>query len=377
MQALAFSPDGQRLVSGAWDQSIRYWQLPSGDGLRTWQGYTNEVTALALSPDGRTLISATTDATLARWQLPTGQLTAIQEHSAGNALALAFHPNGQTLAAGGEQALGLWTLAADQLTLRQSLRGHTAAISAVAFHPAGALLVSGSRDCTLHLWDYATGGLRQVLTAHRRTVEAVAFSPDGQCLVSGDDGGQLFCWQLAAKAEDAWKPTLLGEIPGGISALAFSPDGALLAGAGPDHTIFLWRMADAALLATIPMPVYSTVYALVFNPQPDSHRLELFSGSGNGALACWLIDPQTGAAELGYLRQEHQRSVRALCITPDGATILSGSADETIKFWQLDSGVCWATLALAQPYQEMNITGATGLTPAQQTALQALGACNK
>jgi WD40 repeat protein/DNA-binding SARP family transcriptional activator len=377
VQALAFSPDGQRLVSGAWDQSIRYWQLPSGDGLRTWQGYTNEVTALALSPDGRILISATTDATLAHWQLPTGQLTAIQEHSVGSALALAFHPNGQTLAAGGEQALYLWTLAADQLTLRQSLRGHTAAISAVAFHPAGALLVSGSRDGALHLWDYATGGLCQVLTAHRRMVETVAFSPDGRWLVSGDDGGQLFGWQPTAEAEGAWEPTLLGEIPGGISTLAFSPDGALLAGAGPDHTIFLWRMTPAELLATIPLPVYSTVYALAFNPQPSSDGLELISGSGNGALACWAIDPQTGAAQLRYLRQEHHRSVRALCITPDGETIISGSADETIKFWQLDIGVSLATLALAQPYQEMNITGATGLTPAQQTALQALGACNK
>jgi WD40 repeat protein len=77
------------------------------------------------------------------------------------------------------------------------------------------------------------------------------------------------------------------------------------------------------------------------------------------------------------LRQEHQRSVRALLFTPDGATIISGSADETIKFWAVESGVCVATLALAQPYQGMNITGATGLTPAQRAALKALGASDQ
>ncbi|MCE7985516.1 MAG: hypothetical protein DYG89_30445 [Caldilinea sp. CFX5] len=377
VQALAFSPDGQRLVSGAWDQSLRYWQLPTGDSLRTWQGYTNEVTALALSPGGGTLISAATDATLARWDVATRQVGAIQATATGAALALAFHPAGQSLAVGGAQGLRLWTLAADQLALRQSLRGQCDAIVALAFHPTGTLLAGASRDGAICLWDEATGGLRQLLQGHRRTVAALAFSPDGRHLVSGDDAGQLLSWQPTPDNEHPWMPTPLGEIPGGITTLAFSPAGALLAGAGPDHTIFLWRMADATLLATIALPVYSTVYALAFNPQPTGDRLLLFSGSGNGALGCWAIEPQTGAAQLCYLQQEHQRSVRALLFTPDGATIISGSADETIKFWAVASGVCVATLALAQPYQGMNITGATGLTPAQRSALKALGASDE
>ena len=372
VQALAFTPDGQRLVSGGWDQRIRYWHLPTGDSLRTWQGYTNEVTALALSPDGHTLISATTDETLTCWDVASRQVVASQATATG--VALAFHPNGQSLAVGGDQGLRLWTFSAGQLALRQSLRSQRDAIVALAFHPTGTLLAGASRDGAICLWDEATGGLRQVLQGHRRTVAAIAFSPDGRCLVSGDDAGQLLSWQPAPDNEHQWMPTPLGEIPGGITTLAFSPAGALLAGAGPDHTIFLWRMADATLLATIAMPVYSTVYALAFNPKPTGDRLELISGSGNGAIACWAIEPSTGAAELRYLRQEHQRSVRALLFTPDGATLISGSADETIKLWDSRTGDCLATLPLEQPYQGMTITGATGLTPAQQRALIALGA---
>ena len=372
VQALAFTPDGQRLVSGGWDQRIRYWHLPTGDSLRTWQGYTNEVTALALSPDGHTLISATTDETLTCWDVASRQVVASQATATG--VALAFHPNGQSLAVGGDQGLRLWTFSAGQLALRQSLRSQRDAIVALAFHPTGTLLAGASRDGAICLWDEATGGLRQVLQGHRRTVAAIAFSPDGRCLVSGDDAGQLLSWQPAPDNEHQWMPTPLGEIPGGITTLAFSPAGALLAGAGPDHTIFLWRMADATLLATIAMPVYSTVYALGFNPKPTGDRLELISGSGNGAIACWAIEPSTGAAELRYLRQEHQRSVRALLFTPDGAILISGSADETIKLWDSRTGDCLATLPLEQPYQGMTITGATGLTPAQQRALIALGA---
>lgn len=236
------------------------------------------------------------------------------------------------------------------------------------------LLASGSADYTIRLWDSATGGVRQVLQAHNRTVQAIAFRSNGQMLVSGDDDGHLLLWQPTSGDALQWLQTKLGEIPGGVTTLAFSPDGALLAGAGPDHTIFLWRMMNAAIFATLQTPVHSTVYALAFNPTCAGNRLELVSSSGNGAICCWEIEQATGVQRLRYVYKEHQRSVRILLFTPDGQTFISGSADETIKVWDVKTGDCLATLNLEQPYQGMNITGAIGLTPAQQTALKALGA---
>ncbi|MEZ4863072.1 MAG: BTAD domain-containing putative transcriptional regulator [Caldilineaceae bacterium] len=384
VQALAFSPNGQTLVSGAWDQSVRFWNIATGYALYTLQGYTNEVTALALSPNGEHLLNANTDATLYRWHLPTRQLRHVQDTRRVAILALAFHPQGGMVATGdADHLIRLWTLRNENLTFSQQWRGHDDAVATLAFHPAGTLLASGSKDCTVHLWDYATGGYSQLAPVHKRAVQAVVFSPNGQWLVSGDDDGQVVLWQPAqgekpagAVTIDGWTPRLLGSVPGGVTTLAFSPDGALLAGAGPDHTIFLWQMVEQTLLATLPTPVHSTIYALAFNPTAPGNHLELVSSSGNGAICYWDIDQDQGEQRLRYMVKEHQRSVRAILFTPDGATLISGSADETIKLWDAKTGACCATLPLEQPYQGMKITGATGLTPAQQSVLKTLGASN-
>ncbi len=54
---------------------------------------------------------------------------------------------------------------------------------AVTFSPDGRLIVSGSIDGTVRVWDAATGAERRVLQGHSCSVRAVAFSPDGQLIV--------------------------------------------------------------------------------------------------------------------------------------------------------------------------------------------------
>ncbi|MCB0188020.1 MAG: hypothetical protein KDE31_27320, partial [Caldilineaceae bacterium] len=54
--------------------------------------------------------------------------------------------------------------------------------------------------------------------------------------------------------------------------------------------------------------------------------------------------------------------------------VASGSADATIKLWDVQTGECLKTLQPERPYERMNITNATGLTQAQKATLKALGA---
>jgi WD40 repeat protein len=53
---------------------------------------------------------------------------------------------------------------------------------------------------------------------------------------------------------------------------------------------------------------------------------------------------------------------------------ISGSWDETIKLWDVQTGECLKTLRSDRPYEGMNITGVTGITEAQISTLKALGA---
>ncbi|TAF04316.1 MAG: hypothetical protein EAZ78_09570, partial [Oscillatoriales cyanobacterium] len=73
VKSLAISPDGQTLVSGSFDKTIKIWQLSTGRELRTLTGHSSEVNSVAISPDGQTLVSGSYDSTIKIWQLSTGR----------------------------------------------------------------------------------------------------------------------------------------------------------------------------------------------------------------------------------------------------------------------------------------------------------------
>ena len=72
--------------------------------------------------------------------------------------------------------------------------------------------------------------------------------------------------------------------------------------------------------------------------------------------------------------QGHASQIWSVAFSPDGQTLASSSADETIKLWDVNTGKCWRTLKADRPYEGMNIKGVVGLSAAQRATLCALGA---
>ena len=75
-----------------------------------------------------------------------------------------------------------------------------------------------------------------------------------------------------------------------------------------------------------------------------------------------------------YVLKGHSNWVRSVAWSPDGTTVVSGSEDGTIKFWDVKTGKCVKTLKSERPYEGMNISSVKGLTPAEISTLKALGA---
>jgi WD40 repeat protein len=66
-----FSPDGSRLASWGMGNTIKLWDMATGNDVATLEGHTNDVLCVAFSPDGKTLASCGADKTIKLWDLPT------------------------------------------------------------------------------------------------------------------------------------------------------------------------------------------------------------------------------------------------------------------------------------------------------------------
>jgi WD40 repeat protein len=299
-RSLAFSPDGQRLVSGGWDRGIRLWTMtddapvwqatadhivqcvafhPDGHlvassgasgNIQFWDARTGEeipgifnqddnLFALAFSPDGRLLAGGGSDGRVKIWRTEDGRLLHHLPAQSEQILGLAFSPDGRLLAAasGGfytrEQRgeVGIWETTSGRRLHR--LGGPNGSSFCVAFSPDGTRIAAGgSADPSVRLWDVATGFQAIRLTGHREAVWSVSFSPDGNRLYSASGDHTLRLWDATPLTPGPGaERAVLAEFASEVHGIAFHPDGKLLATACPEGDLQLWDAPTGRLVQTI------------------------------------------------------------------------------------------------------------------------------
>ncbi len=322
--AVAITFDGQRVVSGSDDNTLKVWNLATGEEERTLIGHSGPVVAVAITFDGQRVVSGSSDNTLKVWNLATGEEERTLTGHGRWVLAVAISPDGEWVVSGSsDNTLKVWNLATGEE--ERTLTGHGRYVNAVAISADGQRVVSGSSDGTLKVWNLATGEEERTLTGHGHYVNAVAISPDEQRVVSASSDKTLKVWNLATGEEER---TLTGH-GDYVNAVAISPDEQRVVSASSDKTLKVWNLGTGEEQHTL---IRYGDYVNAVAISPDGQRV--VSGSSDNTLKVWNL--ATGEEE--RILTGHRRSVYAVAISPNGQRVVSGSVDNTLKVWNLTTG---------------------------------------
>ncbi|MCB9898355.1 MAG: protein kinase [Planctomycetes bacterium] len=212
VDALVFSPDGARLLSGGKDGRLLLWDALDGTLLREFEGHDILLYAAAFSPDGARLASGGDDGTLRLWDADTGTGHVVGD--AGDAVTqLAWSPDGRRLAVVRDRAprdaIELLDVADERVTA--TLTGHAGDVLALAWHPSAERLASAGRDGTIVLWDGASA--QRVLTLRPgEPVTSLAFDAAGERLFS--------CLESTVMVYETARPEELAAVRSMASAVA-------------------------------------------------------------------------------------------------------------------------------------------------------------
>ncbi|MEX1369271.1 MAG: FHA domain-containing protein [Nannocystaceae bacterium] len=247
VRAAAVSIDPRFGATGDDSGQLVLWTIstdePQGQVLA---GHSSEIGALAFTPDGRRLVSASTDSTARIWRIEQGKVdeqTAIVLPHSDEITQLAISEDGDLLLTGTLTKAVLWKLSAiDPNAPVRIFSKHESDITAVALGPRGRWAATGSDDQRAMLYDLSKKRPTEyVLRGHADTVRVLAFSPtpSPKYLATGSDDKSIRLWNLQSEHPDEGS-IVLSDHEGGINDLAWSPDGRWLISASNDGTIRLW-----------------------------------------------------------------------------------------------------------------------------------------
>lgn len=199
--ALAVSPDGKMIATGAYDQKIRLWDVTTGKELAMLKGHNGVVNGLSFRPDGKVLASASADRTVKLWSIPGGERLDTLSQPTKEQTSVVFSADSKQLfAAGGDNRIRVWLISADAKEgtnkIITSHFAHEGGILNLALSIDGKLLASTSTDKSLKLWNTADLTEKIPLEKQPDWSSALAFTDKAQ-LVAGRVDGSLSVYESA------------------------------------------------------------------------------------------------------------------------------------------------------------------------------------
>lgn len=238
------------------------------------------------------------------------------------------------------------------------LRGHRSYVTVVRFHPIYSVMVSGSEDASIRVWDFETGEHERALKGHTNTVQDLAFDASGKLLASCGADLHIKLWDFASF--ECLK-TLAGH-DHNVSSVAFMPSGDHLVSASRDKTIKLWEVATGFCVKSF---AGHSDWIRCVRPNTDGSLLA--SCSNDQTVRIWFVAGSNSECKAEL--RDHEHVVECVAWAPGSAEpfiseaagtnkshesgasdsggpyVVSGSRDRTIRFWDVTAQICLFVLA--------------------------------
>ena len=345
--SLAITPNGQMIISGGQDATIRLWDFSSGKEVHKFIGHEGPVYNMAIMQDGKYLVSiADKDLAVKIWDLESKELISSLAPNSAHVTAVAVSPDQRYIVTGGADGFTrVWDIDRGIL-LRTSEYEH--GIYSMAISPDGRHLLCGSKRTpgerypgVVWVCDFELGVNLKTLSGHKGHVTAITMTADSKYILSGDQHGNVYLWDLETG-------TLLKTMAGHnapILTIHVSYDGQHVITGSPDGSVRVWVLRGGVLLANLTHT--ENVHSLIVTP--DCRHV--ITGSMEGSVEVWdfdmtspWIDPSKELAEEAKAELEAFRMVQLKKVMSRYetlpllrlATLLRFESLEELENWLLD-----------------------------------------
>ena len=336
-RAAAFSPNGELIVSGSADGTVRLWNAGNGAPQAILGLHDGAVMTVSFSPNGKYVASRARDHTVTLWDTKALKKVGDTMNGEQNVAGVLFGVDGARIV---YKEGGVTTYTPNHVSSNaieseddHDVRWGLAYSRDVAVSYGGRRVVSTTNG-DMTLFDSDDGTTRRVPIGPEYDMKRVAFHPDAEIFVLGDSEGRLHLWN-AANPKEIGEP--FAGHNGSISSVAFSPDGTRIISAGSDNALRLWHVESGSPIGE-PWHHQETVARLAFSPDGTRIASAAYAYDRNEhrdvnhEVAVW--DANTGLPiHVSPLRNEVR--VESIVFSPDGRFIVSSDVEGTVQYWDV------------------------------------------
>ena len=364
---LAVHPDGKHFVATGAGKMVILWEIETGKKVRSFDGHTGSVYTAILVEGGKRLITGASDDTLRQWDVESGECLKVQKEKPkyDTIYTIRASPDGKRFAMVSlDKRVRVFESATLEEVWKTKLKEKG---QVIAWSPDGKLVATPAGDEKIYLLNAADGKTVHVIDVQWKSHTPVAFSTDSRILISGGDyllhlhdvetGRQVEPGMGFADRYDSYDAMAVGDRGGRIYladgdevtvidredetknqswdeganlyTMVLSKDGRLLATAGQGGEIVVRETAGLEVVTR--MSAGREVNALDFSADGS----QLVSGGGRGAVFLWRVEDGKKVREL----EGHKEEINAVAFIPGGGQVVTAADDRTVRFWSPQNGV--------------------------------------